>query len=338
MKKILLASASIVAFAGAAAAEVTFSGSATLGYNDTDGALVTDDAFGFYSEINLDVALKAELDNGVSVAVSADVDELDNGKNASNGGVTLTISSETATLVYGDTENAAAEMWSSVGSMDNDGFYEQDGESVLKGTVTFGAVKASVSYLADDATQDLEEMTVAAEATLGGAAVEMAYQAGGAVTGAELLALRAGMTVGGADVAVGYASNQDTDVNSTGVSVTYPVGPVALTASYVVESGAADDNWDIKAVYTAGAVSATVYTDESDDWGIDASYDVGNGLKVFGGLDDAGDTTYLAATYDLGGGASLLGSFVDTDAANSDDEYGAGDYQEGTTVAVSFSF
>ena len=34
MKSILLASASVFAFAGAAAAEVSFSGSAALGYND----------------------------------------------------------------------------------------------------------------------------------------------------------------------------------------------------------------------------------------------------------------------------------------------------------------
>ncbi len=333
MKKILLASASIVAFAGVAAAEVDLSGSATLGYNDV--AAGGND--GFYSEVNLDASLSATLDNGITVTVAADVDELDNPDNSTAADVTMTISSETASLVYGDTTAAANDTWSAVGSMDNDGFYE-DGDALLKGTVTFGDVTASVSYLADNGATEATEMSVGATATLGGASVALAYQAGGAVTGNEILALRAGMTVGGADVAVGYASNQTADTNSTGVSVTYPVGPVALTASYVVESGAADDNWDIKAVYTAGAVSATVYTDESDDWGIDASYDVGNGLKVFGGLDDAGDTTYLAATYDLGGGASLLGSFVDTNAANSDDEYGAGDYQEGTTVAVSFSF
>ena len=52
------------------------------------------------------------------------------------------------------------------------------------------------------------------------------------------------------------------------------------------------------------------------------SYDMGNGMSVFVGADDAG------------GGASLLASYTD----DSDDEVGAKDYKEGMTLQLSFAF
>ncbi len=61
MKRILLTSTALVAFAGAAAADVTWSGTAGLGYNDD-----IDD--GFYVDGDLDVTMSQELDNGVTVS------------------------------------------------------------------------------------------------------------------------------------------------------------------------------------------------------------------------------------------------------------------------------
>jgi len=75
MKSILLASASIVAFtiAGAAAADVDFTGSATLGFNDDDDD-VADDHDGFYFDANVAVILSQELDNGITVTAEFDFD------------------------------------------------------------------------------------------------------------------------------------------------------------------------------------------------------------------------------------------------------------------------
>ena len=336
MKKILLASASIVAFGGAAAAEVSFSGSAVLGYNDTDQTLATDDnEYGFYGEINLDVALSAELDNGLTVSASADVDELDAG-DADFGGVTLTIASETASLVYGDTEFAAVDAWAGVGSMDDDGFAEQDGETVLKATVAFGGVDAAVSYIVDAAARDeLTDLSIGATTTLGSVDLSVAYQEEDTFN--EIFGISAATSFAGADVAFGYAMDNTADDSSIGIEVAYPFGPVTATASYVMED-AGEDNWDIEVAYAEGALALTVYTDESEDYGLEAEYDLGNGIELAAGLVDGGDTTYVAGTYDLGGGAALLVSYVDTDAVNNDDEYGAGDYQEGATVELSFDF
>ena len=57
MKKILLSSAAIALLAGAASAEVTWSGDAEIGYNDdwNDGA---------YYDAGLTVNLSQELNNG----------------------------------------------------------------------------------------------------------------------------------------------------------------------------------------------------------------------------------------------------------------------------------
>ena len=95
----------------------------------------------------------------------------------------------------------------------------------------------------------------------------------------------------------------------------------------------------LSATYEAGAVSATVFTDESDDWGLEGSYAMGNGLTVYAGLVDAGEDYYVAGSYDLGGDATLLVSYVeDGDLDNGDDEIGDPEYQAGMTVEIGFTF
>ena len=362
MKSILLTTTAIVAFAGAAAADghtsIAFSGGATLGYNNTEITpdIDDDDDFGYYSEINLDVAMSATLDNGITVTAAADVDELDVAE-AGAGGVTLTVSNEAAALIYGDTTFAAEDFGTAVGSMDADGDKgEQDGEVVLKATVTAGPVNAAASYVLDGNAADAGDNTgygwlsFGASADLGMATVVVSYESGEAGESGVLLGqsqttgLKASMAVAGADLAVGYFNDQSADLQSLGVSVSYPVGPLTLAGSYVNETvaGASGDaNWDVSAAYAEGAIAATVSTDESDDWAIEATYDLGNGLVVAAGLADAGDDMYVGGTYDLGGGASLLVSYADdsdADEAPGDNDIGAQDYQVGTTVAVSFAF
>ena len=78
MKRILLASASIVAFAGAAAAEITFSGEAALGYNDTDALSEDDEDKGFYWDAELGITFSQELDNGLVAAATVTSDVVDN--------------------------------------------------------------------------------------------------------------------------------------------------------------------------------------------------------------------------------------------------------------------
>ena len=332
MKSILLTTTAIVAFAGAAAADghagVSFSGSAALGYNDD----AQGDHDGFYSDMNLDVSMTAALDNGLTVTATADVDELDN-SDAAAGAVTLKIASETASLTYGDVNGAANDMWSSVGSMDQDTFYETDGEIVLRGDATFGGIMVGTSFEVNG--DALEDMNLAVAGSVAGFDAAFVMQAGD--NHDEVLGFRVGTTLAGADLALGYADNATTGGTSTGVSAGYTVAGVALAASYVSES-IGDDNWDVSAAYTSGAISVNVFTDESENYGVEGSYDLGSGLVIKAGFVDGGEDTYVAGEYDLGGGASFVASYADDADGDAGDEVGAPEYQVGTTIAVSFSF
>ena len=351
MKKILLASASIVAFAGVAAAEVNYTGSATLGYNDDANG----DNEGFYWDANVAVTLSQELDNGLTAAASFDYDVADNntGQDLVSGGYVLSLTSEMAGLYYGDTGTAADKLWVSAGDMESDGFTSDAfddlngvNQAVLRGDMTFGDVDVSVSYTIAD--NDLDQLSVAAKAALGQFTVVAAYEEEADVAEAgdfnddEIMGLSVSTSMAGADFVLAYAEDENSD--STGLKVTYPVGPVKLTAYYVSES-VGDDNYGVAAAYSNGPLSLTV--DYQDDQGvaktsIDGSYDLANGLMVYAGAymeDNQDDEYYVAGQYDLGGDATLLVSYADAgDTGNADDEVGAGDYQVGTTVEVSFSF
>lgn len=380
MKNILLASTALVAFAGAAFAEghtgVTFTGSATLGYNDTNsGQLdagedaddadvlnIAGDAYdneeGFYSDLDVTIGFVAELDNGLTAAASVDLVDLADGA-VDGADYELSLTSETAGLYYGDTAMAADSKWNEVGDMDID-FSATDGEAVLRGEVAYGNVEAAMSYIIDESANELEQLSVGATATFGTVGVTLAYQeaasagytgsagtdadgdgvfadANGDFNASEIIALRVGTTFGGADVALGYISDETAGDNAWGVSVAYPVGPVALSASYADHS-ANGEKWDIAATYADGPVSVTLSTDEGDDWALEGSYDVGNGIMAYAGVADAGEDFYVAGTYDLGSGASLLVSYADDGDVDSEDEIGANDYQEGATVELSFAF
>jgi outer membrane protein OmpU len=343
MKRILLASASIVAFAGAAAAEITFSGEATLGYNDTDNVAVSDDAVGFYWDASVDVTMSKALDNGLTASASFGLNVVEDnlGEDVASSDYVLSLTSDTAGLYFGNTEFAAVTHWTSAGDMEADGFSEEDGETVLRGDITYGGVNASVSYAVDG--ENLEQLSLGADATFGTIAVAFGYQESTDWTGgsgdfnnSEVMGISVGTSFGGADVRLAYA--QDDIQDTIAVKVSYPFGPVTVGASFASES-VADDFWEVSADYASGAIAVNVNYDSNEDWELTGSYDVGNGITAYAGVVDAGDDMYVAGSVALGEGATLLVSYVDTgDTANADDEVGPNDYQEGATVELGFSF
>jgi outer membrane protein OmpU len=358
MKRILLASASIVAFAGAAAAEITFSGEATLGYNDTDNLNpdqqgADQDNLGFYWDASIDVTMSKALDNGLTASASFGLNVVENdlGEDVASSDYVLSLTSDTAGLYFGNTEFAAVTHWVSAGDMESDGFSEEDGETVLRGDITYGGVNASVSYAVNG--EKLEQLSLGADATFGTISVAFGYQedanpeytgAGGDYNGNDVMGLSVGTSFGGADVRLAYAQEGGTEDRSTiAVKVSYPFGPVTIGASYAMEDDKLDatveDFWEISADYASGPIAANVNYDSNEDWELTGSYDVGNGITAYAGVVDAGDDMYVAASVALGEGATLLVSYVDTgDTSNADDEIGPNDYQEGATVELGFSF
>ncbi|KJZ19290.1 porin [Loktanella sp. S4079] len=363
MKSILLTSTAIVAFAGAAAAEVSFSGDATLGYNSR---VAEED--GFYWDADVAVKLSQELDNGLTAAASFNFEaaDADNGQELAATDFVLSLTSETAGLYYGDTAFAAQTLWKSAGDMEADGFSENDGETVLRGEAAYNGIDAAVSYTIADAANNfpaddshVDQLSVAAAGDFGQFSVVAAYQdesdaAFGAVANTEngdynpneLFGLSVGASFSGADITVAYAEDLTADESSLGVQVAYPFGPVTATVYYVAEDDATDeDNYGVTLAYSAGAIAVKGdydYDQGTDKWGIEGSYDVGNGFTVFAGVlneDESDDADYyVAGTYDLGGGASVLVSFAEDKSNDQGDEVGANEYKEGATVEVNFSF
>lgn len=370
MKSILLTTTAIVAFAGAAAADghtsVAHSLSATLGYNDTENAS-DDNELGFYWEGNLKTTATAALDNGLTagayfeVTVAEDNNTIndDGGNDLVSSDFVLSLTSDMAGLYYGDTGRAAEQYWVSAGDMESDGVSTGSDSAVIRGDVDFGAYKASVSYLIDEATDSEEQLSFGAAADFGVVSLTVAYQeetdladADGDFNGDEILGVSATGSFAGATLTVAYAENSTDDTQSTGVKVAYPFGPVTATAYYVDEQGTdlpdEDPNYGVNVAYADGPIGATL--DFQDDQGttktgLDVSYDVGNGITAFAGYytqdneddSDYADEFYVAGTFDLGGGASLLVSYAEGED-NADDEIGAGDYQEGATVELNFAF
>ena len=359
MKSILLASTAVIALAGAAAAEVSFGGSATLGFNNNT---IGND--GFYWDAGVSVTLSQTLDNGITASATFDVSIFSNSlaSNVTGSGLVLSLVAPNAGLYFGDTAFAAETHWASAGDMENDGFSLAGGETAIRGDMSFGSVDVSVSsVLADktgapNAVADLNQLSLGMTAAFGSFNVALAYQeASGEAAGfygangdwndAEIFGLSVGTSFSGADVTFAYASNVTAGENSIGIKVAYPVGPVTLTGYYVAESlalaPATGDNWGINAAYANGpiAVALDFQNDQGTEiWSLEGSYDVGNGLTVMAGVADSGDDYYVAGAYDLGGGAALLVSYADDQTLDSGDAVGDPEYQNGTTVELSFAF
>ncbi|MEM5469717.1 porin [Celeribacter marinus] len=342
MKNILLSSVAIVAFAGAAAAEVSFSGDVTLGYNN-------DVEDGFYADAGLDVAFSAELNNGWTAGgtVGADMDDLTNGTAITvNTDFTAYVESDMGGLYFGEYTSAVDQLVSSpegltdgMSDYDDDDIGDNGEQLVLK--TKFGAVEAAVSaYVLS--TGKTDGTTVAVKGSFGTMNFSLGHDAGDAIVSADAATnLNVGTTFGGADVTVGFASVGD-DTNY-GIEVGYPVGPVALSVWYA--TGDQASVMGLKGVYADGPVSVTAKAEKVEGadttFNLEGTYDMGNGLMIGAGTVD-GEGEYLAGKYDLGGGASFLASYANaTTPAGTDigDAYdGTFELKDGVTLAVSLSF
>ena len=356
MKRILLASASIVAFAGAAAAEVSFGGSANLGWND-------DIEDGFYWEADMGVTFTQALNNGVTAGATFNLNiaENDRGDVVEAGDYLLSLTSDMGSLFFGNIDPVADDIWDGVDGSDVPGFNDKDThfdppvnfDAILRGEIMFGGVNGYLSYGIDQdgdgIGEEIDAMQLAATGSFGQFGFIVAYQEEFGPT-PQIFAIAGTTSFAGADIKVAYeTADNAAETDSIGVSVAYPVGPVTVGGYYTINNEAADiDNnaYGISADYASGPISATVFYDAAEDddgeFGIEGSYDVGNGIMAYAGyiadLTTDGAQYYVAGTYDLGGGASLLVSYAENEDNANDDEIGDPEYLSGTTVEVTFEF
>jgi outer membrane protein OmpU len=281
-------------------------------------------------------------------------------------------------LYYGVTAFAAESLWQSAGDMAADGFSEADNDIALRGELTFGSVTAAISTVIEDsvgleADDDATQLSVAAVADLGTFTVGFAYQeesgtfsgsdddgtpfvsvaGGGDLVAAEVMGVFASTTVAGFDVTLAYADNSVD--NSLGLEVGYTMGDITLGAYYVSEDNAAsteDQSYGVSVGYASGPIALAAYFNTdlgSDEFAVQGSYDLGNGLVMTAGMIDGDSLTdndfanFIVADYDLGGGASVMASFAEGNNATSDasddiDTFGGYELKAGTTVELSFAF
>ncbi|SDY31307.1 outer membrane protein OmpU [Jannaschia faecimaris] len=119
MKNVLFASTALVAFAGAASAEITLTGNAEMGIFNND-ALVGDDVAvevnvvdgetSFHTDLDITFTMSGETDGGLTFGATIDLDESGNGENfefpGRQGGETIFLSGAFGTLTAGDTDGA----------------------------------------------------------------------------------------------------------------------------------------------------------------------------------------------------------------------------------------
>jgi outer membrane protein OmpU len=337
------------------------------GSDDYVAADTSDNNYGVYNDAGITFAMSSVMDNGMAASITADMNGGDTVNNAV-GAYTLALASDGLNVTFGTTEYSAITNWKSAGDMGTDTWANQnaDGLNVIRADVTLGGLAVSASAnVTTGAKASPDPMSITVGGSLGGASYVIANEGskmgisvsnalGGAtittaystaparVTTTDALAMTVvgvkGFNATTSDVAGSVMST------STGVKIAYPMGAITTTASYVMESvgtggDAMGDSWNVAAAYSAGGTSVTFKTDESTNNSVEGSTVMG-AATVSAGLADNLEDMYLAVSNPLGGGATIMASYaIDADgSAHAADEVGAGDYQEGLTVELSFKF
>ncbi len=306
MKNIFLATTALVATAGFAAAEVSFSGGANLGlkYNDAAANKTT-----VHREITLTVAMTGETDGGLTFGADMTITA------GGVGDVITYIEGGFGKLSVGDVDNAVQ----AVSGLSDIGFDGLGTDDIAEGIRGLSAANALYEGTFGD-------FTVALSGNIGGA-----DNAAGA--GTEDLAIGVKYAMGNYSIGLGYgtynaASYGGYDLvfadrqNAITVQVGANVGDLALAALYSTTSlsgdasfvnsadatdfGTLTDIEDAKATqmgltaaYTMGAVtvsaaySVSSLTDEADveGYGLGVAYDLGGGASVKAGVGEVGGVT-----------------------------------------------
>ena len=310
MKNVLFTTTALVALAGAAAAEVSFSGELTAGYNDEiEGGL-------FW---NADLDLSASVDMGDNVTATATVqlgDWINNGGSDLNP-VTVEIAysgSFDASLKYGDLgDKGASEYYYA----DRDGLVNDvenhDGNEDVRAMLAFGNFGLAVGCSAvSNGTCD-DGMNVGLGATFGSIEVGLGYDEaiGGGQVGqlgvsvdAEFGAMSVGVSYISSDWASYYfiadTDDSDADVQGTAQSfgptikenayavvIGYEVSSALSASAYYAENGYAGSAYGVGVDYTSGALTVSAYFDHT----------VGQGFQGTDGTDGDGDGQHTSYSF-----------------------------------------
>lgn len=284
MKKVLFATTALVAFAGAAAADVSVSGSAEMGIAGGDGAETT-----FFQSVDIRFSMTGETDNGLSFGATVDADDLvDMGLQGNDpvdqGGqfadYSVFISGNFGTLTMGDTD----------GALD---------KAVAETDLIGDIADASTTYSVKSAAfMDglLDGQVARYDYSIAGFGLSLSAETDDEGVDRTTWGFGATYSVAGYDFGAGYQGGEDQEGWMVSASTTF--GAVDVVANYgegiTNVDGAVDAvaaRYNIAMVYTMDALSlganyGEIHTDgvsTDKGFGLAANYDLGGGLVLQAG-------------------------------------------------------
>jgi outer membrane protein OmpU len=344
MKNVLFASTALVAFAGAASAEVTLSGNAEMGIFNADSVTPTtntagatfnrtDGETGFFTDIDVTFTMSGETDGGLTFGASIDLDESGNGQPfespGTQGGETIFLSGAFGTLTAGDTDGALdwalTEVAFNSGSLGDDetvhaGFNGNNGldglydGQIVRYDYSFGDFGVALSAELNDAGAD-------------DAATPYDESRNDDVFG---IGFKYQLDLGGSEIGLGLgyqtasftetATGNEVDLDTIGLSVNGSVAGFQVGLSYMTY-----ENYIPNSIADEGVFGSRVITpgQDTDQIGVGVGYTTGaiSASLNYGKYDhDSGfeaDGYGLTVGYDLGGGASVQLGYSDSTVTNS---------------------
>ena len=298
MKKVLLTTTALVMTAGVAAAEVSFSGTTQASISNTTAAGNV-----LNTHIDFNVAVSGASDNGITMSAGFGYDA---GRQVDTADFELDAEEAAPTNEVYDADTGAV---TTAMSANNNPAWTTAAPSLTIGYAGY-TVTADGSGVADLYNGDVNSGDLGISGSVGG--VSFAYTTGVESTDKNT-SMSLGYTMG--DLTASYVSTNNSDgrgENANKISVAYTMGDAkvtlasdtrddtdkavqsigvtyamdAITVGYTAASTGADgsninDDYDLSIAYTAGALTASVATDEDSVSKISASYDLGGGVNAF---------------------------------------------------------
>ena len=308
MKHVLFTTTALVALSGAAMADVTWSGSASLGYNDGHQAGTPD---GINTDIDLDVTMSNA--GGYSASITA---AMEGGGSITGSDVAVT--TPVATINYGEVVEAANSAYSDTDGLAGIGSDEftASGAAIL---VSASAGGMTVGY-SDDAAMDGGD---ASSFGISGAVGGVSFGVGS--KGDDWGISASGSAMGGT---ISVASEEVAGAAATGASITLPLGDMSLTVS----AADVNDFWGASVSTSMAGATVSAGTDSTEDSQLSLATAIAGGFNL--AVDwDTSDGSAVGLTYSLSDSATLSVSYYE-DLPGTDD----GPQTSGTEAKLAFTF
>jgi hypothetical protein len=319
MKHVLFTTTALVALSGAAMADVTWSGSASLGYNDGHLGGLSD---GINTDIDLDVTLSNA--GGYSASITAAMEG-----GGSITGSDIAITTPVATINYGEVVEAANSAYSDTDGLTglgSDEFTasEDDGGSGAAILISASAGGMSVGYSDDANMEGGDFSSFGISGDVGGVSFGIGSK------GDNWGISASGSAMGGS---ISIASEEVDDVATTGASITVPIGDMSLTVS-----AADNDFWGASVSTSLSGATISAGTDSNEDNQFSLATEIAGGFGLAVDFDTS-DGSAIGLSYALSDSATLSVSyFEDLPGVADEDDADDGPQTSGTEAKLSFTF